>query len=338
MSNVTIQLSCYYREFEMSLIRHLKEYLFESLGLKVQISVWGDEEKLPFFLRGIYTFYEAKILNKSYVLMAVRVEEEISPVKVSQHRQLVKQLWSGEVVYVHHLISPYNRKALIKGGLSFVIPGTQMYLSDLAFSVRERFQRQLIIKKQFKPATQALVLFFLIHAEKGKYNPAELSKKLGYSKMSLTRAFDELEDAGIFEMLRKGRERGIYFSGDRQSLWEEVKAYLRSPVRKKVFIAKGKAKEGTVAGLTALANFSSLNLPKVPVFALNRKRFSQELESHTVKYPEEAGFELELWDYDPALTAKQNVADPFSTFLSLRDEDDERIELALDEMMEQVKW
>ena len=54
------------------------------------------------------------------------------------------------------------------------------------------------------------------------------------------------------------------------------------------------------------------------------------LEPGTVK--------LEIWGYPPQLFVENGVVDPLSLFLSLRGNPDERIEAALDEMMETVKW
>jgi len=52
----------------------------------------------------------------------------------------------------------------------------------------------------------------------------------------------------------------------------------------------------------------------------------------------EAGYELEVWSYSPGLFANGKIVDPFSLYLSLRDIKDERIESAMEKMMESVEW
>jgi hypothetical protein len=47
---------------------------------------------------------------------------------------------------------------------------------------------------------------------------------------------------------------------------------------------------------------------------------------------------LEIWSYSPVLFAKNGVADRFSIYLSLQGTEDERVESALEEMMEQIRW
>jgi len=50
-------------------------------------------------------------------------------------------------------------------------------------------------------------------------------------------------------------------------------------------------------------------------------------------YDEEYDTAIEIWRYDPSLTAENGVVDRLSLFLSLRGSDDVCVEIALDEMM-----
>ena len=98
---------------------------------------------------------------------------------------------------------------------------------------------------------------------------------------------------------------------------------------------------GTKAGLLALAHYSSLAEPTNPVFAVDRKKWKRIQASKNIKIldlAEPDALELEIWSYSPDLFAKSGVVDRFSLYLSLRATDDERVEAALEEMMEQVAW
>jgi hypothetical protein len=48
--------------------------------------------------------------------------------------------------------------------------------------------------------------------------------------------------------------------------------------------------------------------------------------------------ELELWRYAPDLFASHGRVDRLSLYLSLRETRDERVEAALEQMMEQLPW
>jgi hypothetical protein len=53
---------------------------------------------------------------------------------------------------------------------------------------------------------------------------------------------------------------------------------------------------------------------------------------------DEAGFEVEVWSYEPDLLSDGPAVDRFSLYLSLRDDTDERVQSALAEMMRGVTW
>ena len=78
-----------------------------------------------------------------------------------------------------------------------------------------------------------------------------------------------------------------------------------------------------------------LNPPAVPCFA------SKDITKWTpVSTPEliDAGnqFALELWRYDPGKLSEGNCVDPLSLALSLQNDQDERVEMAVEEMLEKI--
>ena len=329
----------------MSLIQQAADYLFKNLGLTVKFMPWEGKDKLPFYLKDSYDFFEAKLIKLSCLLVVCNSDEELSPGKVLKHYQRLQETWEGGIVYIHHVMSPHNRKRFIQQHISFIVPGKQMYLPELAIDLREHFQKSSTMSQHFSRATQALIIYFLTIAQKGEYIPSQLAKELDYTKMTLTRAFDELKAHDIFEISREGRERTLFFSGDRQRLWGKAKPFLRTPVKKRVFIRVGKEKNNAIpkvrSGLSALAHYSSLNEEKLPTFAIDHKLFLELIQKsiiHVVKYPDEADYTLEVWHYTPSPFSESSIADPFSVYLSLQETDDERVESALEEMLDQMEW
>ena len=54
--------------------------------------------------------------------------------------------------------------------------------------------------------------------------------------------------------------------------------------------------------------------------------------------PETGAQEWQLWNYSPALVPDSNTVDTFSLTLSLYENADDRIQLALDELKGQLPW
>jgi hypothetical protein len=55
--------------------------------------------------------------------------------------------------------------------------------------------------------------------------------------------------------------------------------------------------------------------------------------------PSEGKYALEVWKYRPlTVNEKPDVVDPLSLFLSMRNRADERIEIALDQLLKDWVW
>lgn len=321
----------------------LKDYLKETLGIDVQMKKWRNGENLPFYLRNLYTFFKLSILGSSCLAMIVKDETEQSPATVRKHISQVQLKSNCEVIYVRTNVTAYNRKRLIEQKVPFIVPGNQMYLPFLGADLREHFKSiRAAGSSTLSPATQTVVLYALLHHNEPSFTPKHLSRCLGYSAMTMTRALDELEKVQLGQITTQGRERVLRFDQNRKTLWSSALEKLRSPVKKRLWV-KDPLNElsGMKAGLSALACHSLLAAPPNPVFALAKKSWKEteignDLKILTVAEPDAC--ELEIWSYTPELFSENGVVDRFSLYLSMRDNEDERVALALEEMMERISW
>jgi hypothetical protein len=271
--------------------------------------------------------------------MVAKTNADLTPAVIKQHLKIIQEKYSGLCVFVQEGISAYNRARLIQHHVPFIIPGNQTYLPDLGIDLREHFLK-LRSHKAFSPATQAVIIDALVHGIQDKFTPSSFN--LGYTLMTMSRAFDELQTAGIGAITHKGRERWWIYSGNKRQLWEQTEPLMKSPVKERCYLVQDPPPiiENVQAGLTALARCSMLQAPKLNVFAIGQDKLDtlEERGLEPVNVVDEANCEVEVWYYDPSLFAKDKMADPFSLYLSLIQEADERTELALEEMMEQIKW
>ncbi len=322
--------------------KELERYFLENLGISVSLRPWPEEDRIPMYLRDAYVFFECDLLGTPWLVLFDRGEEERSPAVVQKHLDMLRDKWFGELMYVHPSISTYNRKRLIMEKVPFVVPGRQMYLPQLGMDLREHFRRvQKNPVKPFSPSTQVVLLHALYHPDQ-HFNPSVYAEHLGYSNMTLTRAFEELEAADLVHVTQHGRERVAEFVDSRWSAWERALPFLRTPVRRSVYVlASGSRPPGVLAGLSALSRFGMLASPDPEVYAMSGKTWKNTVESGVIQVipsPENASLELEVWRYEPSLLSADDIADPLSVYLSLRDTDDERVEAALEELLEGIAW
>ena len=319
-----------------------QRYIKETLNIAAQPKKWIAAEKLPFYLQNIYVFFKVSILDTPCLAMAAKDEVEQTPATIHKHILMVQKKWDHEIIYVHPKVSSYNRKRLIEHKVPFVVPGNQMYLPFLGIDLREHFKKIRNSDPQCSPSTQTVVLYALLHGTGNGFTPRRLAGPLGYTPMTMTRAFDELQAAGLGEITMEGRERVLRFDRNKKDLWENARKFLRNPVKKRLWV-KSFINEplGVKAGLTALAHYSALAEPANPVFAMTGKKWKnikhrKGVMELTIAEPD--AFELEIWSYSPRLLVIGNVVDRFSLYLSLQAKNDERVESALEKMMEQITW
>ena len=316
------------------ILKNLKKYLQETLDLSVKPVPWKGGAKLSFFLNDSFDFQEALVLGRNCLFVIERPGGSFTPSLVKKHLDKIEKAFSGVCIYVPREITSYNRKRLIDHGVSFIVPGNQMFIPDFGVDLREHFRKAKSAKETFTPAAQALVIYALNSELSQELTPSQAALDLGYALMTMSRAFDELESAGIGRIHRRGKERILRFEEGRKKLWEKARHFLKSPVIKRVR-AKGKPPE-VAAGLSALSDLTLLASPSIPVFAVSKDWKNQDFEE--LDDDEDAQFTIEIWNYDPKLFEQRGKVDPFSLYLSLADSEDERVRGALEEMMEALEW
>jgi hypothetical protein len=328
----------------MQLLDEFTNYFQEIFNIKINKRAWKQEKSLPFFLKAPYSFYEISIKNTKCLLIILRNNIDISPGEIKNHLTQIQEKYKNTCIFVLPAISAYSRKKLIQHKISFVIPKNQMYIPNLCLDLREYFKKTYTPKKFMSPATQALIIYLLNKKNNTDFFQTLLAKKLDYSAMSMTRAFNELEFLEIGEKSQIGKKCTLRLT-ENNNLWEKALPHMSSPIKKKIFL-KRKSKNLkkledllSICGISALSHYSTINPSNHLEYAIYYKNIDLLLKSKLVEevlYLDEADIELEVWNYNPKTFAQKNLIDPFSLYLSLKESNDERIETALEKMMEKI--
>jgi len=325
------------------LAKNITRYLNETLDEHVEVRPWQGGDRLPLFLRDRYAFFSGQILDRPVLFMLARSDEAETPATIRKHITHLRDKWDGPVVYVREELQSYNRKRLIEHHVPFIVPGKQMYLPPLGVDLRERFGATRQKVETLSPSTQAVLIYALLQtAEEEPLTAARLSPQLRYAPITLSRAFDELESADLARSDSVGRTRQLHLKGTKKAVWSRALAMLRSPV-KQLHHVRGDVHElqGLTAGLSALAQRSMIVEPSNAVIAVSREDWTsaqQRGSIELVSMREADTVDVEVWAYPPQILSDNGAVDPLSLYLSLHDEADERIESALEHMLEALPW
>ena len=315
--------------------------------MAVRPEIWQPARRLPVFLRDDYAFYEVAILGKPWLLMADKTDER-SAVTILKHIQQV-ELKCGDrpIVYVCEQITSAHRRRLIEQKIPFIVPGNQMYLPMLGIDLREHFRHVHTEVTKLAPATQAALLLLLSDPKlsgpkQQSYDTQELAARLDCSRMTASRCLKELAATDLELVHTVGKKGILEYGGDRRELWQRALPLFADPVKhRKRLHARASDAPWLTAGLTALAHYSMLAAPPAPVVATTTttwKQLQQQFNWEPAVVGDTDALEVELWSYEPKLLATGDVVDRLSLYLSLKDDDDERVQGSLEEMMEGIRW
>ena len=172
--------------------------------------------------------------------------------------------------------------------------------------------------------------------------PAWLARELEYTVMTVTRAFKEINAISSQDLCSKKRGWLPRFKEGPKVVWEKYIGFMRSPVKRRLFAHYPDGVKGIQAGLTALAYYTSLSSPPIPVYAVSWEEWTQIKRSkgfNEIPVLEPNCVELEIWHYSPHLNIDgPRIVDRLSLFLSLKDDPDERVQSSLEKMLEDIKW
>ncbi len=323
----------------------IQRYLQDSLGIAARVRAWTGGGTLPYFLHDAFELREMKLRDHLLLLAIERHPGKPGLAKVRGQLDKLSVLAKCPVIYVTSVLSFYQRKRLIEQKVPFIVPGNQLYLPDLGIDLREYFrQRPQAADTVLSPATQAILIAALLRKPwQVDWQPAQIVAGLGYTPMTLSRAIRELTAAGVGTLHAERRMRWLRTDRTAAETWEHAKPLMRSPVKKIIWarpIASLKPPMVRLAGPCALARYSMLAEPQWPIYAVSPAQWKAAMKTGVERVPEQTpgACEWQLWHYNPALAPEGPTVDPLSLTLSLQDEADDRVQLALDELKKHFPW
>jgi DNA-binding MarR family transcriptional regulator len=319
-------------------------YLNELTGETPWVEPMPEElvSTLPLYLRQRYELYRADLFGRRCVLARENSPTgELSPTEYGHEVTQLKQRLHEDVVLVLMKLPSYVRNRLVRQRIPFIVPGTQMFLPMLMIDLREQFAKSNDRLRSTLSAVSQVVIIYQILQESLDETPlGQIATRLGYSAMAISKAQDELQTAGLCEVIRTWRTVSLHFTARGKALWRQAEPLLTTPIRRKLWIRWGQPRARAVlAGTSALSRASMLADDRVPTYAMRDKHLTSAMDKGEIfgcGGPEEAEASMEAWKYDPLVLAANDVADRCSLYLSLRQSADERIQKELRSLIDGV--
>jgi phosphoribosylformylglycinamidine (FGAM) synthase PurS component len=331
------------------------KYIEETMGIQPTATPIAKTylDRLPMYIHETFRLYRTDLFNTEIILAELKNDDELSIQQTEKQVQQIKNLLNQKVVVVLENVQAYNRKRLIEKGINFIVPGKQLYMPDLLIDMRESFVHPMTKQKNetLLPSAQFLLIYHIIHRYqqwKLEEHPfKKIAQKLGYTPMAITNAIDNLKYHELVEVEGE-KEKFIRFRYERNELWNiaQQQNLLVNPVIKTVYVdEKPKGLFLLRCNASALPEYTDLNPSRQEYFAIEKAVFYGLQKSNALMNPNdyEGKYALEVWKYNPLtlvdeLPNDMAVVDPLSLHLSVKDSRDERIEMALDQILEKFIW
>jgi len=326
------------------LIAKFQVYVQQLTG---QMPVWLDRPvgALPGYLKQRYEPGLARLAGQTWLVAFLREKEAPPPLALrKQLDQLAERIdppATGVCLVAEHL-PPYLRARLVELGQPFVVPGRQLFWPAIGSAeTLQRPHRLLPVPvKNLGPAAQQLLIALLLDRLLPPVTIAGAAEAMGYTAASVSQAVKALEASGLVRSEAQGRARVFTQAEPAAAIWQRAQPLLRTPVRQRVRILQADLplELTTRAGESALAAQTDLVDPTEPVYAIASRQWPKPVDARHIPTPDAGTCVVELWRYPPEATAAQGTVDPLSLFLSLHDSKDERVQLALQDLMERIAW
>lgn len=316
----------------------MKDYLEKTLRQKVTIKANNSLcDKLPLAFKGRYYFFDIETNGVHWI--AIKPKSDAGLVTLRKDRAKVQAAAGLNCAIFMDSTTCYIKEKMIEEGIPFVLADKQVYLPFIGFLLTSSGERDIVPVQLISYLTQKLILT-AIYEKWDKVTVSEAAVRLGVTKTSVTRCFDEIEYLGIDILDAKGKSRAITVSEDRKQLWEKLQSVLRNPV-----IARYELREDIhldkKAGITALCEYSLLSDNDYPTYAITKKEITKTgiKKMKRVRRGEEIGCVVLELGYFIDFENKK-IEDPLSVVLTLSDEEkqDERVRISIDEMLEEYVW
>lgn len=326
------------------IMEDLKKYIIKTIGTEIDIESVRDSKlnKLPFFILHSYNYYYAELFGQRLLLVELKDDNNFKIRQVDIHFRLIQEVFQEKLLLLIQNLDALGRKRLIEKGISFIVPGKQLFIPSMMIDLQESFSKPIVKSEKLLPSAQLILLYKILKRDENieRYNLKEISGKLKYTQMAITKAVNNLTLLGLCTTTGS-KEKYLKFEYEIPELWNKAFPFMITPVLKQLYIDDLPGiSQIYKSNETALASYSDMAESRQEFYAVDRSLFYDMRKKGmlTNLNETEGHYCLEVWKYNPELLANNNNVDPLSLYLSLKENPDERIEMALEQIIEKYIW
>ena len=289
--------------------------------------------RLPINVSLNFSFFESAILGQQVLFAYLKEGDSIPPVQLKKLLEIVYRLTGLVVILVTPCASSYNKVRWVANKINFVIPDKQMFLPSLLLEMKQERVVGGDLKENIPPFAQVLLLYHLQTESIVGVNGYGLSDKFAVSYATANKSLRWLASKGLIKM-KGAKTKTVQIELGNRELWDKALPILVSPVEQ-VYYTDAALGGQMMSGINALASYTMLNEENKQCFSMMKKDF----KALDVMADKQFGQnEIQIWKYNPQMLSSTGVVDKLSLYLSLKDNEDERIQIELERLIDEMSW
>ena len=287
-----------------------------------------------------YKFYDGEFHGMP-LLFAEPKGKVATPRCLSVTANNLTSLLQLPIVFLLPVCPAYERQRLIDKDVYFVVSEKYVHLPMLLANERVRKTKQA---KALTPVAQYLLLYHLQIGSIEGLAARDIEDKIPYSYASITLGLTCLEDLGLCKRVAEASKRKvIHFDMKGMNLWEQAQPFLVNPVEERIY-CDGLLSDDSFpeCGINALAHYTRLNPDPERTIMMSVKQLRNFKSSEALVRPNEfdGNIIIEAWKYPPvtAIGVKAEWVDKLSLAISLREDEDPRVEGEVERLINETEW
>lgn len=321
-------------------MKQLTSYLRTMFGTQMMLEEYHTYGSLPMYLTENYQLSKLLIGADEYVLVKPKEAIKLNVDTLRKQLTQIQKFSRLSPVLVLENLRLSQRNALIQAGIAFVVPEKQLYIPHFAMNLTETESSIEEYGEQFAVATQVVFSYLLLNQIK-ETNAHQLSERLPYSVATINRALKELCYRKLLQTVGNGTRKQYTISNGRE-FWENGKQYLFNPVKTRRYVKINFGHHGfPMSNDLALSRLSFLNGRHINYYAssaqdfktIDKEKILNEYDVFDHNYSI-----VEIFRYDPKLLAQGNYIDLISLYAQFKDDRDERVQIEIESLVNNILW
>lgn len=208
-----------------------------------------------------------------------------------------------------------------------------MFLPSLLLDIQPDRKVGLDLKETIPPFAQCLLLYHLQIESIVGATGYGLSDKFGVSYATANKSLRWLVSKDLIK-LEGTKTKTVQIDISNRELWNKALPMLVSPIEQ-LYYTDAILEGQQISGVNALASYTMLNVESRQSWAVTRK----ELKTLAIVTDKQFGEnEIQVWKYNPKILSTEGVVDKLSLYLSLKDNEDERIQIELERLISEISF